>query len=81
MICAPSVGEEQADKSESVFTAFRYIYSKAQLKKGYLWCISQNTIIIIGVLYKRMRVIILIWLPFHIQNTTIDTEKDENKLW
>ena len=27
MICAPSVGEEQAAKFESVFTALRYIYS------------------------------------------------------
>ena len=27
-------GEEQADKFESVFTAVRYIYSPAQLKKG-----------------------------------------------
>ena len=34
MICTPSVGEEQAAKFESVFTAVRYIYSKAQLKKG-----------------------------------------------
>ena len=34
IICAPSVGEEQAAKFESVFTAVRYIYSPAQLKKG-----------------------------------------------
>ena len=34
MICAPSVGEEQAAKLESVFTAVRYIYSPVQLKKG-----------------------------------------------
>ena len=27
MICSPSVGEEQTAKSESVFTAVRYIYS------------------------------------------------------
>ena len=27
MICAPSVGEEQAAEFESVFTAVRYIYS------------------------------------------------------
>ena len=31
---ALSVGEVQADKFESVFTAVRYIYSAAQLKKG-----------------------------------------------
>ena len=30
-------------------------------------------------IYKKMKVIILICLPIHIQNTTIDTEKDENK--
>ena len=34
MICAPSVGEEQAPKFESVFTAVRYIYSPAQLNNG-----------------------------------------------
>ena len=34
MICAPSVGEEQAAKFESVSTAVRYIYSRVQLKKG-----------------------------------------------
>ena len=34
MICAPSVGEEQAAKFESVFTVVRYIYSRVQLKKG-----------------------------------------------
>ena len=33
MICAPSDGEEQAPKFESVFTAVRYIYSPAQFKK------------------------------------------------
>ena len=37
MICAPSVGEEQAAIFESVFTAVRYIYSKAQLKKDSLY--------------------------------------------
>ena len=45
MICAPSVGEGQAAKFESVFTAARYIYSAAQLNKGLLWFISQNIII------------------------------------
>ena len=34
MICAPYVGEEKSAKFESVFTAVRYIYSRAQLKKG-----------------------------------------------
>ena len=33
MICAPSVGEEQADKFETVFTAVRYIFSTAQSNK------------------------------------------------
>ena len=36
MICAPSVGEEQAAKFELLFTAVRYIRSAAQLKKGWL---------------------------------------------
>ena len=33
MICALSVGEEKATKFESVFTAVRCIYSRAQFKK------------------------------------------------
>ena len=33
MICAPSIGEEQAAKFETVFTAVRYIRSAAQLNK------------------------------------------------
>ena len=33
MICTPFVGEEQAAKFESVFTAVRYMYSRSQLKK------------------------------------------------
>ena len=33
MICAPYFDEEQATKSETVFTAVRYILSAAQLKK------------------------------------------------
>ena len=34
MICAPSVGEEPDAIFESLFTAVRYIYYRAQLKKG-----------------------------------------------
>ena len=45
MICALYFGEEQAAKFELVLTEVRYILSEAQLKKGCLWCISQNTII------------------------------------
>ena len=33
MICAPSVGEEQDAIFITVFTAVRYIYNGAQLKK------------------------------------------------
>ena len=33
MICAPSVGEEQASKFEKVYYAVRYIYIGAQLNK------------------------------------------------
>ena len=33
MICAPFVGEEQDVIFETVFTAVRYIYNGAQLKK------------------------------------------------
>ena len=34
IICTPSVGKVQAAKFESLFTAVRYICSRAQLKKG-----------------------------------------------
>ena len=43
MICAPSVGEEQAPKFETVFTAVRYICLNAQLKKDYLWYMNSTT--------------------------------------
>ena len=33
MICAPSVGEEQAAKFEKVYYAVRYIFNEAKLKK------------------------------------------------
>ena len=33
MICAPSVGEEEVAEFETVFTAVRYIFSAALLKK------------------------------------------------
>ena len=33
MICAPSIGEEQAAKFETLFTAVRYIRSAAQINK------------------------------------------------
>ena len=33
MICAPSVGEEQVAKFETVFTSVRYIFSTAHFKK------------------------------------------------
>ena len=41
IICAPSVGEEQAVKFETLFAAIIYIRSDAQLKKD----VSHNTII------------------------------------
>ena len=34
MICAPSVGEEQAAKIEKVYYAVRYIFNEEKLKKG-----------------------------------------------
>ena len=43
MICTPSVGEEQAAKFESVFTAVRYIYSKEKLKKKNICYVSVKT--------------------------------------
>ena len=34
MICAPSVGEEQAAKFEKVYYAVKYIFNEEKLKKG-----------------------------------------------
>ena len=34
MICAPSVGEEQAAIFENFYYAVRYIFNEAKLKKG-----------------------------------------------
>ena len=49
MICAPSVGEEQAAIFEKVYYAVRYIYIGAQLKKIYFLYVHQNTVRIICV--------------------------------
>ena len=38
MICAPSVGEEQASKFESVFTAVRYIRSAVNTNSNLAAC-------------------------------------------
>ena len=37
MVRAPSVGEEQAAKFETLFSVVRYIHFDVQLKKDYLW--------------------------------------------
>ena len=49
MICAPSVGEEQDAIFETVFTAVRYIYNRAQLKTRYFLSMGLNTVIIVCV--------------------------------
>ena len=74
MICAPSFGEEQADKFESIFTAVRYIYSTAQLKKGYLWCISQSKIISNSVAIRNIE-------GNDIDLLTISYSKETNLCW
>ena len=43
MTCAPSVGEEQDAIIETVFTAVRYIYNRAQLKTRYFLSMGLNT--------------------------------------
>ena len=43
MICAPSVGGEEAAKFETVFAAVRYIFSDAQLNKDWLWYMYLTT--------------------------------------
>ena len=49
MICAPSVGEEQAAKFEKIYYAVRYIFNEAKLKKGQFLYVPQNTVRIICV--------------------------------
>ena len=44
MICAPSVGEEQAAKFEKVYDAVRYIFNESKLKKGQFLYVPQNTV-------------------------------------
>ena len=44
MICAPSVGEEQAAIFEKVYYAVRYIFNEAKLKKGQLLYVPINSV-------------------------------------
>ena len=44
MICAPSVGEEQAENFEKVYYAVRYIFNQAKLKIGQFLYVPQNTV-------------------------------------
>ena len=44
MICAPSIGEEQAARFEKVYYAVRYILNEAKLKKGQFLYIPQNSV-------------------------------------
>ena len=44
MICAPSVGEEQAARFEKVYYAVRYIFNEAKLKIGYFLYVPQNSV-------------------------------------
>ena len=43
MVCAPSVGEEQVDAFETVFTEVIYICFDAPLKKDKLWYMILTT--------------------------------------
>ena len=83
IICSPSVGEEQADKFETVFAAVRYIQSDAQLKKEYLWYISHNKIIYMIFAKTKLKVIILICLRIHTEKKPTDSEqkKEKEKWW
>ena len=44
MICAPSIGEEQAARFEKVFYAVGFISNEAKLKKGQFSYLPQNSV-------------------------------------
>ena len=44
MICAPSIGEEQAARFEKVYYAVRYILNEAKLKKGWFSYLPKNSV-------------------------------------
>ena len=44
MICAPSIGEEQAARFEKVYYAVRCILNEAKLKKGWFSYLPQNSV-------------------------------------
>ena len=75
MIYAPSVGEEQVTKFETVFSAVRYIRFDALLKKNQLWYMNLTT-------DKKLKIIILIFIHIHTQNKPIDSGKrTEKEIW
>ena len=49
MICAPSIGEEQAAKFEKKYYAVRYIFNEAKFKIGWFLYVPLNTVKIICV--------------------------------
>ena len=44
MICAPSVGEEQAEKFEKFYYAVRYIFNEEKSKIGQFLYVPKNTV-------------------------------------
>ena len=44
MICAPSVGEQQAETFDKVYYAVRYILNEAKLKIGQFLYFPQNSV-------------------------------------
>ena len=66
IICAPYVGEEQAAKFEKVYYTVRYIFNEAKFKKDSSYMSPKTQSESFMLLYKRLRVIMLICLPIHI---------------
>ena len=80
MICAPSVGEEKNAIFEKVYYAVRYISNEAKLKNDSSYMSPKTQSESFVLLYERLKVIIEICSPIHIQNTNVNPKNDEIKL-
>ena len=75
MVYAASVGEEQVAVFKKVFTAVRYLYLDAHLKKYLLWYMNSITDSCPIFLIKKSKIIILRYIHIHTQKQQIGAEK------
>ena len=80
MICAPSIVEEQAAKFENFYYAVRYIFNEENWRKDSSYISPQTQSGSFLLPYERLKVMMWICLPIHIQSTNFNPKNDEIKL-